>query len=112
MLLCYNYQNGIIDEEDIIFDIELELFSIGTINLLETIQSMKIIDVEIMDTNVKTTILEQEFEVHNTNKKIVGNKYELKVALKDKVYLKMYYNHQPRSVVVDETLAKIKAKEL
>jgi len=24
----------------------------------------------------------------------------------------MYYNHQPRSVVVDETLAKIKAQEL
>ncbi len=28
------------------------------------------------------------------------------------MYLKMYYNHQPRSVVVDETLAKIKAQEL
>jgi hypothetical protein len=24
----------------------------------------------------------------------------------------MYYNHQPRSVVVDETLAKIKTQEL
>ncbi len=28
------------------------------------------------------------------------------------MYLKMYYNHQPRSVVVDETLAKIKTQEL
>jgi len=34
VLLCYNYQNGITDEEeDIIFVIKLELFSIGTINL-------------------------------------------------------------------------------
>jgi hypothetical protein len=39
MLLCYDYQNGITnEEEDIIFAIEPELFSIGTINLSETIQ--------------------------------------------------------------------------
>jgi hypothetical protein len=42
VLLCYNYQNGITDEEeDIILTIELELFSIGTISLPNTIQSMK-----------------------------------------------------------------------
>jgi hypothetical protein len=41
-----------------------------------------------------------------------GNIYELEVTLEDKVYLEMYYKHQPRSVVVDETLAKIKAHEL
>jgi hypothetical protein len=57
VLLCYNYQNGIIDE-DIIFATKLKLFSIRTINLLETIQSMRTIDVEIMDTNEKTIISE------------------------------------------------------
>ncbi len=42
MLLCYDYHNGIIDEEEnIIFAIEPVLFSIGTISLPETIQSMK-----------------------------------------------------------------------
>jgi hypothetical protein len=52
MLLCCNYQNGITyEEEDIIFVTKLKLFSIGTISLLETIQSMKTTDVEIMDTN-------------------------------------------------------------
>jgi hypothetical protein len=57
MLLCYNYQNGIIDEEEaIIFTIKPQLFSIGTISLLETIQFVK-------TTDVKTIILEQEFEV-------------------------------------------------
>jgi hypothetical protein len=57
VLLCYNYQNGIIDEEeDIIFVIEPKLFSIGTINLPETIQSMKTTNVEITDTNVKISI--------------------------------------------------------
>ncbi len=51
MLLCYNYQNGIIDEEEItIFATKPKLFSIGTINLFEIIQSMKNIDVGIMNT--------------------------------------------------------------
>ncbi len=49
MLLCYDYQNDITnEEEDIIFVTELLLFSIGIINLFETIQSMRTIDVEIM----------------------------------------------------------------
>jgi hypothetical protein len=37
---------------------------------------VKTIDVKIMDTNVKTTISEQEFEVQNKDKNIIGNKYE------------------------------------
>jgi hypothetical protein len=64
MLLCYNYQNGITnEEEDIIFATKPKLFSIKTISLLETIQSSKTTYVEIMDIDVKTTILEKEFEV-------------------------------------------------
>jgi hypothetical protein len=59
MLLCYDYQNDIIDEEEnIIFTIELELFSIGTINLLSTIYSMKSTNVEVMDVHVKINNLE------------------------------------------------------
>jgi hypothetical protein len=53
MLLCYDYQNGIIDEkEDIIFATKPKLFSIGTISLPKTIQTVKITDVKIMDTNM------------------------------------------------------------
>ncbi len=62
MLLCYNYQNDIIDEEDVIIAIEPKLFSIGTNNLPKIIQYVKTIDVKIMDTNVKNIILEHEFE--------------------------------------------------
>jgi hypothetical protein len=54
-LLCYDYQNGITDEEEnIIFAKEPKLLSIRTINLLKTIQLVKTIDVEIIDTSVKT----------------------------------------------------------
>jgi hypothetical protein len=67
VLMCYNYQNGIIDEEkDIIFVTELELFSIGTINLLEIIQFMKTTNVGIMDIDVKTSISKQGSEVQST----------------------------------------------
>jgi hypothetical protein len=38
VLLCYNYQNGITNEDkDIIFNTKPKLFSIGTINLFDTI---------------------------------------------------------------------------
>ncbi len=113
MSLCYNYQNGIINEkEDIIFATEPELFSIGTFSLPKIIQYVKIVDVEIMDIDEKTSILEQGFGIHSIKKKIVGNRYEPKVALEDKVYPKMYSKHQPGSVVANETPAKIKAQEL
>jgi hypothetical protein len=36
MLLCYNYQNGITNEKDIIFVIEPIFFFIGTISLPTT----------------------------------------------------------------------------
>ncbi len=113
MLLRYNYQNGIIDEEEnVIFATEPKLFSIGRINLPKKIQSLKTTYVKIMDIDVKTIISEEEFEVQNTKKKIVRNKYEPKVTLKDKVYLDTYYSHQPGSVIVDENPTKIKAQEL
>jgi len=70
---------------------------------------MKTIDVGIMDTHVKTSILEHGFKVHNTKKMIPNNKYELEVALEDKVYLEAYYIHQLGNVVVDETPTNIKA---
>jgi hypothetical protein len=98
VLLCYDYQNDIIDEKDIIFAIEPKLFSIGIINLPKTIQFVKTIDVEIMDTDVKTIISKQEFEVQSTKNKIISNRYEPNVTMEDKVYLEMYYNHQQGSV--------------
>ncbi len=62
-----------------------------------------------MDTNVQTSTLKQKSRVQSIGKKITSNIYEPKVALEDKVYLETYYNHQPRSVVMDETPTKIKA---
>jgi hypothetical protein len=75
------------------------LFSIGTIWSVETT------NVEIMDTNAKTS---KSMLKSITKQKTTSNKYEPKVALEDKVYFEMYYNHQPRSVAMDETPTKIR----
>jgi hypothetical protein len=89
VLLCYDYQNGIIDEkEDIIFVEEPYLFSIGTISLPETIQYVKTTYVEIMDTNVNISNSKLKSRENNIENKIIGNRYEPKVALEDKVYPK------------------------
>ncbi len=88
------------------------MFSIGTICLLKTIQSMKTIDVGIMDKDVDTSISKHGFKVQSIKKKIPSNKYEPKIAMEDKVYMAMYYRHQLGSVVVDETPANIKAHGL
>ncbi len=73
---------------------------------------MKTTCVEIMDTNVKINNSKLKSREHNIEKKITSNKYESKVALNDKVYPKMYYNHQPRNVVGEENVTKIKAQKL
>jgi hypothetical protein len=67
MLLCYDYLNDIIDEEeDIIFPTKQELFSIRIISLHETIQFTKTTDVGIMDIDVNINISEQGSEVQST----------------------------------------------
>jgi hypothetical protein len=60
-------------------------------------------------TSLRLSLRPQGSKVQSTYKKIPGNRYELKVTLKDKVYPKMSYKHQLKNVVVDETPTKIKA---
>ncbi len=73
---------------------------------------MKTTYVGIMDIDVKMSISEQGSKVQSTKKKIPSNRYKLKVVLEDKVYPKTYQRHKLGSVVVDETLANIKAQGL
>jgi len=64
MLLCYDYLNGIAHEEkDIIFVIKPKLLSIRIISLPETIQSVKTINVEIVDIDVKNNISKQGYGI-------------------------------------------------
>jgi hypothetical protein len=72
---------------------------------------VKTTNVEIMDTNVRTNNSKLNSRVEITKLKTTNNKYELEVALKDKVYHETYYNHQLRNVAMDEIPTKIKAHE-
>ncbi len=72
---------------------------------------MKTTNVDIMDTSVRTNNSKLNSRVEITKLKTTNNKYELEVALEDKVYPETYYNHQLRSVAMDEIPTKIKAHE-
>ncbi len=75
--MCYDYQNGITNEEkDIMFVMEPKWFSIGTISLPETTQFVETKDVEIMDTNDNTNNLELKSKLQITKLKTIGNRYE------------------------------------
>jgi hypothetical protein len=69
--------NGITNEEDIIFAIEPKLFSMKTISLLDTIQSVKTTNVKLMDISGETNTSELNLGVHSIEKKTTGNIYEL-----------------------------------
>ncbi len=74
MLLCYNYLNGIMNEEkDIIFATCPKLLSIGTISLPERIQYVKTMDVELMDISGETNTSKLNFGVQNIDKKTTSN---------------------------------------
>ncbi len=73
VLLCYDYQNDITnEEEDIIFATERKLFSIGTISLLEIIQYMKTTNVGIMNTDVKINISKHGYEVQSIRRRYLA----------------------------------------
>ncbi len=46
-----------------------------------------------MDISVKTSNSKLKSRVQIIEQKTTSNKYEPKIALEDKVYLEMYYNH-------------------
>ncbi len=108
VLLCFDYQNGITDEEeDLMFISEHDLFFIGTINLplifLETVVVNIIqtkITIETRDARTKPSCN------FRSNAEIAFDKKHEDI-LKDKEYPKTYYHHTPRQMQVDETPMKV-----
>ncbi len=107
------YQNDITyEEKDLIFVNELELFSIGTINL----------PLEILEIIVINTIqLKRTIEIANSKAKPFCNfkgsaeivlEQKPKVNLNKKVYPETYYHHMLGQVQIDETPSKVQVKEL
>jgi hypothetical protein len=108
VLLCFDYQNGIIDEEeDLMFVNEPKLFSIGTINL--PLETLDIVVVNIIQPKIITKTIDFKVEpscnFRSSAKTTLDKRPQ--VSLEDKVYLETYYHHTPCQVQIDETLAKV-----
>ncbi len=84
MLLCYDYQNGIIDEEKDSYLLHNHKKTIRTISLPNTFQSIKTI--KFNHTNIE--IKNHNIEMNNTKfislEGKITNRYKPKVVLKDK----------------------------
>jgi hypothetical protein len=99
MLLCHNYHNGITNGgEDIIFATNVELFSIGTISLPDTFQFVIIIESNHTSIEVKNHSTKLSNIIFVLIKGEIKNRYELVIALEEKMYLKMYYKDRPWNV--------------
>jgi hypothetical protein len=86
------------DEEDLIFEIELELLLIGTITLLEETVSLSSVGVSkirsIQEYDQKQRTLDQTTkEVMLSTMKSKDFCVRPEVSLEDKVYRKIYYHH-------------------
>ncbi len=57
VLLCYDFANGIINEEEILLRVELELFTIGMITLLESSTLVSYIALKIGSKELKFDFL-------------------------------------------------------
>jgi hypothetical protein len=113
ILVCYDLmERSTNEEEDLIFEIEQELFSIDTITFSK--ETISLLSVRVLKINsIEEFDPEQGIEDQTTTKEvpsIVRSKdfyVKPEVSLEDKVYLETYYHHSQDDIQVDETLAKI-----
>jgi len=115
--VCNDLMEGLTyEEEDLIFEIERELISNGTITIYETVSLLNVGVSEIR--NVEEFDLKQ-----GTNDQRVAKVVPLtvkledfyvtpKVSLEDKVYLETYYHHSQDDIQMNKTLVKIQVQNL
>jgi hypothetical protein len=118
VLICYDLMEGIIDEEeDLIFETNIELLSIGIIIILDERVPLLNVGVTKIRINAESE-LEQGIPYQRTTKVVASTTKTIefyvkpKTSLEDKVYPKTYYHHNQVDIEVDGTLAKIQKKNL
>jgi hypothetical protein len=113
IFVFYDLMEGLIDEEkDLIFEIELEMFSISTIALSK--ETVSLLNVGVLE--IKR--IEKFDPKHRTSDQIVVEVVPStvkskdlfvrpEVSLEDKVYLETCYHHSPDDIQANETTTKI-----
>ncbi len=113
ILVCYDLLEGLTDEEeDLIFEIEPKLLSIGTITILDEIVSLLSIGMSKAIINGKSNLKQGTsnqgvIEVVLSTTNTIKCHVRLEISLEDKVYPKIYYHRNQVDIEVDETPAKI-----
>jgi hypothetical protein len=109
VLVCYDFMEGLIDEEEnMIFEIELELFSIGTITISDEIVSLLSVE-----SKLKQRISNKKaIELMASIRKTIEFNVRQEISLEDKVYKETYYHHSQVDIEMDETPIKIQVQNL
>jgi hypothetical protein len=118
VLVCYDLLKGLTnEEEDLIFETDSKLFSIGTIIMSDEIVSLLNIGVSKIKINEKSnpkikTSNQRATGVVPLITKLKDFYVKPKISLEDKVYPKTYYHHKQVDIEVDETPTKIQIENL
>jgi hypothetical protein len=120
VLLCYDFINGVTnEEEDMLLVAKLDLFTIGTINLLKLKVLVVMCDAKTnidakIDTNAKIDINEKtstDAKI-DTNVEIDTNTkigIDLKISIDKPIF---YFPHPPEEISVDTTPTWIKMQDM
>jgi len=118
VLVCYDFMEGLIDEEEnMIFEIELELFSIGTITISDEIVSLLSVRCSEITNNVESKLKQRisnkkAIELMASIRKTIEFNVRQEISLEDKVYKETYYHHSQVDIEMDETPIKIQVQNL
>ncbi len=118
ILIYYDLLEGLTnEEEDMIFEIELELFSIGII--ITSDETISLLNIGLLDIKIneeydpKQRMSDQgAIEVVPSTTKLEDFYVKLEISLEDKVYPKTYYHPSQVDIEMDETPTKIQVQNL
>jgi hypothetical protein len=105
------------EEEDMIFETNSKLFSIGTIvisNEIVSLLSVRVIKIRINGNSTPEQRLLDQGAIEAMVSTIKTKKFNVssETSLQNKVYLETYYHHNQVDIKVDETLTKIQVHNL
>ncbi len=106
VLVYYDMMEGLTnEEEDLIFEIKPELFSINIINILD--EKISLLNVGVTKIRINGEFEPKQGISYQKVTKTIKFNVTLETSLENKVYPKTYYHHNQTDIEVDETSTKI-----
>jgi hypothetical protein len=106
VLVYYDMMEGLTnEEEDLIFEIKPELFSISIINILD--EKISLLNVGVTKIRINGEFEPKQGISYQRVIKTIEFNVTLETSLENKVYPKIYYHHNQTDIEMDETSTKI-----